>query len=1072
MNFFRVRPGCRVSASTRPCGTSAPTITRVPGGTDAARRRRTLLLGVLAVAAVAFTIWAVAADLDASVAVATLGGLLVSVASLAVAILQLFPPVRTPQQSPADAALVLGDDIRAHWLREARARGIRDQPAILPVVWTVVRSSLSDPDQPQHAWATGGRIEGEFDAVAAQFATGFQQVENGRLVILGEPGSGKTAMAMLLTVGLLGSPRPIPSPTDPVPVLLSASTWNPVNETLDEWIVRAVAEAYFHNDPTVARMLLDNRLLLPVVDGLDEILEVVRRTAIQRINDVLGGSRPIVVTCRRTEFEDLIRDGAPVLHRAPVVRVEPVSAPDAGSYLQRAVAQPNSPEWGRLATLLGTDPSGPLARALSTPLMISLLVAVHGGTNPGGTLPELLDDRSLTSRRAVEDHLLDRTISATFRGPGAGLHACTSDQADRWLRFLAVYLHGRGDRDLRWWTMSERLLPRLAILGAALVLGVLVIPLEALAVAPVVNLRETLDPDASYSLGTAGLYGIVVALLTVLVWYAVPVRSPARFSRPTAVPWPRVRRSLLVGLAAVGLPAAAVLVVTLLTRLAWGGWSYAGVHDALLITVMGTAGGLALGCGLAVDSALTAAPESSSQPSAARFLRDDRRSSLAGLAIVTIIVAIALALLELAALVLGDRLAHTVAAHVGAGRQPDGMWPPTQVAEWPTDRWILHAYLLAHAGLLAGLLVLVTRAWPRFTATRIYLAARGALPWRFPAFLAEAQARGLLRESAGAYQFRHVRLQERLATQPDPGRVVPTSAPWPVRRRRALLATSAALVLLAVTTMTVLHGPARAEAINLRSPTPLPSDYPEATALSGDGTKLAAAYPALIVYWRLDLDARIGRRYADLPLARLRAGQIITVHALALSSDGARMALADDTQVFLIETASGAVLDSWPYSAIRSLAFSRDGAQVAGYARSGVVQTFLPSGQRGQAFIGGAAENPTLAFGPGASDGTLVTCDEGTVVTVRTPSGYSQPWQTGHIGAIISAMAFTDDGTTLVTGSNRNTVRFLTIGTGASARPPLQSAYLSGIAAVALPDGTADRIVVADGNPAVEMWTF
>ena len=148
------------------------------------------------------------------------------------------------------------------------------------------------------------------------------------------------------------------------------------------------------------------------------------------------------------------------------------------------------------------------------------------------------------------------------------------------------------------------------------------------------------------------------------------------------------------------------------------------------------------------------------------------------------------------------------------------------------------------------------------------------------------------------------------------------------------------------------------------------------------------------------------------------------------------------------------------------------GAMVAGYARSGNVQIFLPGGQPGPSFTGqGAVENPTVAFRPGDTDGTLATCGEGRIVTVRAPNGYRQPWRTGHLGGVVTAMSFTDDGTTLVTGSDENTVRFLDTGTGTQARPPLQSSYISGIASVALPDGTADRVVIADANPAVEMWT-
>jgi hypothetical protein len=43
-------------------------------------------------------------------------------------------------------------------------------------------------------------------------------------VVLGEPAAGKSVVALLLTLGLL--------PDEPVPVLLTVSSWNPHQEDL------------------------------------------------------------------------------------------------------------------------------------------------------------------------------------------------------------------------------------------------------------------------------------------------------------------------------------------------------------------------------------------------------------------------------------------------------------------------------------------------------------------------------------------------------------------------------------------------------------------------------------------------------------------------------------------------------------------------------------------------------------------------------------------------------------------------------------------------------------------------
>jgi hypothetical protein len=55
--------------------------------------------------------------------------------------------------------------------------------------------------------------------------------------------------------------------------------------------------------------------------------------------------------------------------------------------------------------------------------------------------------------------------------------------------------------------------------------------------------------------------------------------------------------------------------------------------------------------------------------------------------------------------------------------------------------------------------------WGRYVVATIWLALAGRLPWRLMSFLDDAHEHGLLRRTGAAYQFRHVRLQERLATR-------------------------------------------------------------------------------------------------------------------------------------------------------------------------------------------------------------------------------------------------------------------------------------------------------------------
>lgn len=106
------------------------------------------------------------------------------------------------------------------------------------------------------------------------------RVPTGRLMVLGEPGTGKTILLVRLVLDLLK----LRSPGDAVPVLLPLASWNPGKEDLLSWIERwltignpALAQrAPGAEKVSWARALLDAGLIMPVLDGLDEIPDAVR----------------------------------------------------------------------------------------------------------------------------------------------------------------------------------------------------------------------------------------------------------------------------------------------------------------------------------------------------------------------------------------------------------------------------------------------------------------------------------------------------------------------------------------------------------------------------------------------------------------------------------------------------------------------------------------------------------------------------------------------------------------------------------------------------------------------------
>lgn len=769
-----------------------------PGPLRAARRRmiyRTVLAAGAAVP-LGFAVWLI---LDPGVVgpLATIAGLFTGVIALLLSLADFLRQEPAPLH-PATIADDLGLRLREQWLEEAAARQLRD-PRVLPLTWRSTTRDVVDDvrslDSPVVRTRLDGRLDGRFDDVIGRLAQGWARVPNGRLVVIGEPGSGKTVLAMLLTLGLLGARES----GGRVPVLLTVSSWDPVRERLDDWIVRTLAQPYYNGRTEIPRALLTHGLLLPVLDGLDEIPESARRSAIRNINHAIGGERPVVVTCRATEYEDLIRAGAPMLRRAAVVEISPLPPEDVIGYLGE-VDWPARVDWAPVFAHLRARRDGALAVALSTPLMVTSARLVY--ERGGGSPEELLDDDRFDSVHAVEDHVIHGLVDAAYAPDpslpdGVAPAGWTPAQARRWLTFLASYLHDQRERDLAWWLISGRLLSAWAGPMAGLGIGILLV------LASVVWMSVTGSialADRDKALVVSLIVGGVFALLHSLVWYVSGARPPGRLTWSVRGSAERLLRGFRMGVVL-----ALICVVPLMF-----GWTLIRVMDKpggqstpmateLYIEALAVSVALAIvvGFALAAHNWLDAPPSRATQVSPMNSLVQDRRSAIFS----AVMAGLVAALLGLISWWFGE-----VAGELLLGLLTRGTgWPGhLDVRLLAADRWnaLTGAFgnprsVVGVAMLLPGvfltLLVLMGRAWPRFVLARFALAVRGKLPWRLMTFLADARRRELLRQAGGVYQFRHIRLQETLAAEPtyEDEELAGEAARQATVRRRVVLAAGA-----------------------------------------------------------------------------------------------------------------------------------------------------------------------------------------------------------------------------------------------------------------------------------------
>ncbi len=639
--------------------------------------------------------------------------------------------------------------VGAQWNAEAAIRRLND-PYPLPVCWTAADPSLTDdwdslvklatsgagwpPSPPASPWAAGpDELAGKDNELVEVLA----RVPTGRLVVLGEPGAGKTMLMVRLVLDLLARR----GGGGPVPFLASVASWNPAEQDLRAWLEGqllidhpALANLPPANraESNQAAALLAAGLILPVLDGLDEIPSEVRGPAISRINDALQPGEQVVVTCRSKEYRKAVRPGSGVevtLRAVAAVQLNPLDADTVRSYLCDDAAGPvMRARWEPVLDVLGTE--APAGQALSTPLMVGLARAIYN-PRPGeliGTLhnPSELCKPGLKNRKAVELLLFDAFIPAAYRDDAPG--RWKRQGTGKWLVFLACHLDLTiGSPDLAWWQL-RRAVPRTAFLLAAL-LGAT--PLLAFGFVLISGLQPELGPSFAKGLRYGFVIGVGTGLMIVFaVWLVSMQVYLPRIIHRNALIHRNARapsRGMRISFGWLGFGLGAGFAFGLLIGLVAG--VAAGLAEGLGV---GLGLGLAAGLVAGLAAGFTTAPgDLASAASPQAVLARDQRTVL------VLMITSGLTAGLLTAVAAGLRFG--LAAGLGFG--------------------------LA-AGLVVGLLASGNEtAWPLYMLTKGWLALRHRLPWSLMAFLADAHQRGVLRQVGAVYQFRHIELQHRLANR-------------------------------------------------------------------------------------------------------------------------------------------------------------------------------------------------------------------------------------------------------------------------------------------------------------------
>lgn len=278
----------------------------------------------------------------------------------------------------------------------------------------------------------------------------------GGILILGAPGAGKTTALLTITRDLVK--RAETDQTQPIPVVLSLSSWATRRLPLSEWLVDELATAY--NVPrSIGRQWLASHEFLPLLDGLDEVATPLQASCVRSINDFrrTHGLLRFVISSRKDEHASAWK----LLQVEDVLEILPPTRQEIADYLAGA-----GPAFADVAAAAAADPT--LWELLRSPLVMNVIFSIYRD-KPATALrsPGSQEHRLALLFESYTKRMIERRASQF-----SAVHSA------RWLTWLARSMYERNESAfhldrLRPDWLPGRFLQKLATWAPASLIGII-----------------------------------------------------------------------------------------------------------------------------------------------------------------------------------------------------------------------------------------------------------------------------------------------------------------------------------------------------------------------------------------------------------------------------------------------------------------------------------------------------------------------------------------------------------------------------------------------------------------------
>src|SRR5215216_6862007 len=306
---------------------------------------------------------------------------------------------------------------------QARSYGVRRQ---------LIEAPLRELDRditPRLGWVRDPRLvepEPVSEQIADDIIAAFESSKR-RLLIVGEPGSGKTIAAYSL-IEYLDERE---GAEGRIPLLVNLSAWE-AQDDLKAFLVDYLCSSvgYEVHERAVASAFINSDRYALILDGLDEIPVGLRRHFSKRLDEFVRGLPSevgVIVTCRTQEYQELLATYSTGLGLVQAVEILPLTSEQLDSAFVELAERDK--DWEAFLSQRNLTAYQRVRHLLSNPLFLNLTAVGH------------LSPRQLLDWTTTEQELRDLVLERYFDRTLANQRQYEPADARRYLAWVARFLN-------------------------------------------------------------------------------------------------------------------------------------------------------------------------------------------------------------------------------------------------------------------------------------------------------------------------------------------------------------------------------------------------------------------------------------------------------------------------------------------------------------------------------------------------------------------------------------------------------------------------------------------------------